>query len=535
MTLLPIVERELRVATRRASTYWIRFFATVAVMVVWLFLSVSSDVRSANQLGHHLFNAVGVLTLGFSMLAGTFLTSDSLSEEKREGTLGLLFLTDLKGYDIVLGKVAATSLNAFFALFATFPILGLPLLMGGVSGAEFWRLVLVLAATLFLSVSLGMFASAITYDVKYSTFTAFMLMLLFAGIFPALCWLQSFLLNTRFLDPLLLPSPGYAFRKAFDLSYGGRNGATEFWRSLGTILGLGLTGIGLANLILPRVWQQGDQNSFGTGWLSNRWPFRGISGARQRRRLPLVGNPFCWLASRDASSRIVAIRVLYLILPIWLVSLLASILSTKHEPAFVASFFIAYSMHLILKILIALEASRRVSEDRQSGALELLLVTPLPLRAILDGHRDAMRNLFRRPAAILRLVNLSMVLTLLLFPKVLQMNFEDQCVFTELFLGGILMLEADRYALCWVGMWAGLSSKRHPRAVVSALLRVMGLPWVAIFLGIFLERGLRSAWQAAWTFALWFALGLAIDLVAGSKARNKLERSFRTAASPRGR
>ena len=29
-------------------------------------------------------------------------TADSLSAEKREGTLGLLFLTDLRGYDVVL-------------------------------------------------------------------------------------------------------------------------------------------------------------------------------------------------------------------------------------------------------------------------------------------------------------------------------------------------------------------------------------------------------------------------------------------------
>ena len=35
------------------------------------------------------------------------MTADCLSEEKREGTLGLLFLTDLRGYDIVVSSSSA--------------------------------------------------------------------------------------------------------------------------------------------------------------------------------------------------------------------------------------------------------------------------------------------------------------------------------------------------------------------------------------------------------------------------------------------
>ncbi len=38
MNLLPLVERELRVAARRKGTYWTRFGAVLGVLVVWLFL-----------------------------------------------------------------------------------------------------------------------------------------------------------------------------------------------------------------------------------------------------------------------------------------------------------------------------------------------------------------------------------------------------------------------------------------------------------------------------------------------------------------
>ena len=56
------------------------------------------------------FTGLMMISFIYSLVAGRRFTADCLSEEKREGTLGLLFLTDLKGYDVVLGKVAATSL-----------------------------------------------------------------------------------------------------------------------------------------------------------------------------------------------------------------------------------------------------------------------------------------------------------------------------------------------------------------------------------------------------------------------------------------
>ena len=40
----------------------------------------------------------------FCAVAGIRATADSISSEKREGTIGLLLLTDLRGYDIVIGK-----------------------------------------------------------------------------------------------------------------------------------------------------------------------------------------------------------------------------------------------------------------------------------------------------------------------------------------------------------------------------------------------------------------------------------------------
>src|SRR6184192_2892548 len=156
MTFLPIVARELRVAARRRSTYWTRTGAALFVVVLgtWVFLMMMRE--PPEQAAKVMF---GVLTgsAGFyCLLRGVGATADCLSEEKREGTLGLLFLTDLRGYDVVFGKLVATSLNALYGVLAIVPVLAVPLLMGGVAAGEFGRVALVAVNTLFFSLAIGM-------------------------------------------------------------------------------------------------------------------------------------------------------------------------------------------------------------------------------------------------------------------------------------------------------------------------------------------------------------------------------------------
>ncbi|MCX6925574.1 MAG: ABC transporter permease, partial [Verrucomicrobia bacterium] len=101
MTFLPIVARELRVASRRPGTYWVRSGAGLAIIIIgtWFFLMYSG--LASQEIAMGLFMILTGSALLYSVLSGMWFTADCLSEEKREGTLGLLFLTDLKGYDVV--------------------------------------------------------------------------------------------------------------------------------------------------------------------------------------------------------------------------------------------------------------------------------------------------------------------------------------------------------------------------------------------------------------------------------------------------
>ena len=98
MTFLPIVARELRVAARRNSTYRIRTWTAVIALVVGFFsLLLVLFTQGYGGPGKALYTTLTDFVFGLCLLAGVLLTADCLSEEKREGTLGLLFLTDLKG------------------------------------------------------------------------------------------------------------------------------------------------------------------------------------------------------------------------------------------------------------------------------------------------------------------------------------------------------------------------------------------------------------------------------------------------------
>src|SRR5262245_48487127 len=103
MTLLPIVERELRVAARQMKTYRARM-ATAGVFLLLLMWMLWMTPGRSRFNSRDAFETMAWVAFCWCLLAGILRTADSLSQEKRENTLGLLFLTDLKGYDVVLGK-----------------------------------------------------------------------------------------------------------------------------------------------------------------------------------------------------------------------------------------------------------------------------------------------------------------------------------------------------------------------------------------------------------------------------------------------
>jgi ABC-2 family transporter protein len=311
MTFLPIVGRELRVAARSRFTFWSRLAAAAFALVIFVALQIiAQTVGGAISAGQIEFAVLKWMAFIYACAMGLFLTSDSLSEEKREGTLGLLFLTDLRGYDVVLGKLLTQSLRAFYGLLAAFPIMGLALLAGGVTGGEFSRSILVICNTLFFSLSLGMLVSSLSRDsTKAMNATLLFLILILGGLPFADLALAGFD-HLKFKAIFTLASPGYLFTNTGGYRF------NEYWICLILQNALAWGFLVLASLRTPRSWQEKSAvASASRPTLSGRWRFGGPRARLALRRRLLGKDPVLWLTSRDRwLSRLVWILSLIVLL-----------------------------------------------------------------------------------------------------------------------------------------------------------------------------------------------------------------------------
>src|SRR4029453_8876444 len=138
MTWLPVVVRELGCAARRRQTFRLRELAVLAAfaIVAWHLAVSAIGGGGGGSWGRVAFISLSRLTFLFSLLAGALTTADCISAEKREGTLGLLFLTSLKGRDVAFGKLTSTSIAIVYAILGLVPLLAVTVMMGGVTLLE---------------------------------------------------------------------------------------------------------------------------------------------------------------------------------------------------------------------------------------------------------------------------------------------------------------------------------------------------------------------------------------------------------------
>lgn len=523
MTFLPIVARELRVASRRGSTYWVRIITALATVAIgaWCFLVMWQ--QPPKEVAMALFGVLTGFSLLYGMLSGLRFTADCLSEEKRDGTLGLLFLTDLKGYDVVLGKLVATSLNAFYGMLALLPLSAVPLLLGGITLGEFARTSIVALNALFFSLAVGLCASATVRSAKKAMSATLLVLLVVAGLLPALGGYLGMLGKIRNLNPIFFwPSPGFTYFTAFTSHYNTMR--VSFWGSLAVVHAMGWLALLTGSLIVPFSWQDRPAGAQVTRW-RERWRLwtsgRQAERALYRRRL-LEVNPFYWLAARVAFKPVYPWLILGGSAAVWLWGYAKYRADWLNEGVFLTTGIL---LCLLIKGWFASEATRQLAEDRQNGTLELLLSTPLSVPEILRGQSLALQRQFLGPTiAVLGVMIMLMSGTL----HGIVSDF-DRAGWLRVWVGMIFMLVADLIALYWVGMWDGLTSQNPNRAASTSISRILILPWVGMALLLAFVSITANDTNGMVFINAWIVLGLATDFFFSRWARRKLLAEFRVA------
>jgi len=153
MNTFPVIERELRMRARQGATYWARCgVAAMAGIIGIQEMVLASSSSGPTTVGPSTFQAVSWLGFLIACIC-SLVTADSLSRERREGTLGLLLLTELRTHDVVLGKLCAAGLTAWYALIGFLPALSIVVLAGGISGGEVVRTALALLNTVVIALA----------------------------------------------------------------------------------------------------------------------------------------------------------------------------------------------------------------------------------------------------------------------------------------------------------------------------------------------------------------------------------------------
>lgn len=403
LKVLPIVERELRMAARGKATYrWRATLVAVGLAVIGLvtWALTAQGMPQAGQ-GQTLFYTLLWVSAGYAFLASAAVTADSVSREKREGTLGLLFLTDLRGRDIILGKLAANSLNTVYGLIGLLPLLAIPILMGGVSVRSGMGAMLGVLNLMFLSLALGIFVSTVSWDERRSLFAAIVGGLavligpfLMGGLFVALLgrgpWWSVLLSGLSPLFPLASIMPNLT--------------GTRAWPPFVDLLPSHLLAWGFliaAGRLVERAWHSRSGTPVKRTVDERVFTPRDPVSRSRHRRVMLDVHPLVWLLERHPGKRFYADGLVLAILAIWYWGYRSYGTEMFGGPSWFLVIPLAFLLHLIFASWVVAESSMRLLEDRRSGALELLMCTSLTDSDLVGGHRLALRRLFLRPVVLL--------------------------------------------------------------------------------------------------------------------------------------
>jgi ABC-type Na+ efflux pump permease subunit len=572
MRFLSVADRELRSAARQKATYRTRWitaavFFGLLVWLLWVFQGFTN--RGAAP---QIFKVFSVLTLLYCLFLAAGRTADCIGVERREGTLGLLFLTNLNSAEIIAGKLCSSALASVYGLMAIFPMLALPLLMGGITFGQFALTVLALLNGILFALSVGFLASVVC-ERQFTAIALAMGLAVALGIGVMLGALAaSYYGPTRPLANRVAPfTPLYTVIAADGtLLFGGNH----FWLSAGAVAGMSLGGLGLATLLLGRTWR--DRARSKHPW--HRFRFRrraerspGAKRAELRRRM-LAINPLFWLAARQVVSApvfmLVAV-VLTMITAYGTAPFFGRVMRGAGTATPVLGHLFAWlwtglAIHALVLYYAASSASQRLAEDKQTGALELILSTPTTERTIARGLWLAYARKMLFPALLAVAVHCFFIWVLVVMmtldaPGEIPSGATAGEIFRSALLNQplrgrvldwkfsfilhipiliLVQLTLAWLTLGWVGRWLGLRMKHSGFAPITSIALLLAPPILLFSLACYLadKFGLgRLPERRFLPMMMWvaFAIGSGHCLALCGWAATRLRKDLRSVAMSR--
>ncbi len=497
LALSPLVERELRAGARRPSFFWLR--GVLALAATFQACELLDRYALAPPLGAAAAMAAtpGPLITGAALLQEMswllflavllmgLLTADSITRERREGTLGILLLTDLTPAQIVYGKMLSCGLTAFVALLGCLPALMLPVLAGGVTGSQAALTGIGLLNTLFVSLALGLWMSTVFVERRHA-------------ISATLGFVAALVFGPEVLGGAIFGLAAAPFFRSFGLAGWMTAAPLPFLHNIRfacwfvVMHALGWLFLQRAAARLAATWQDLPHKQSRELEPAEEWPVTApvevavedaVSAPPSAATLaraswltnprPWEANPIRWRVERLGSVD----GLVWLALALNFFAQFGTLGSIFPGSAAIAGSWGLLSFVGLLVILfsgglLAWAGARFFQDTRRQHDFESLLTTPVGGRNILAGQWRVLRRALAWPVGLVLAVGLPSGVALVQdFIK----GYRIEWLLLQPFLIPVnIALEA--LALCWVGIWFGLRGRNPMSAVAGTVGLVQLLP-----------------------------------------------------------
>ena len=404
MIIGPIFTRELVTSPRRVRHYLARSaYVGILFIIMWtawqalVGLAGVHTVGNLARFGSTLFQVLAYVQLSLVCFFAPLYAASSVCAEKDRRTLVLLLMTDLYNHELVLGKLLASLLHVGVMLLSAVPLFCACMLLGGVSLTQS---ALVLAVTLSAAIVTGSLGSLVAFW-RDKTYQALAVTLLAIVLFMALVEGIPAAYPDAVLGPLRLDTWRQMlnpFRAMWVVVQPLAEGPA--W-----IAGLGSPAVGyiMATLVVSAVLNAGAiagvrrWNTTGERGTAREEPdhehaddspdARAAAHAEPQPTRRVWDNPVLWreLRTRAYGRRILLIKGAYLALSAMVVAYLVAMQTaqTPITPLRLVGAFVPLT--IVSLFLINAQAVTSVTAERDSRALDLLLVTDLEPKEFIVG------------------------------------------------------------------------------------------------------------------------------------------------------
>jgi ABC-type transport system involved in multi-copper enzyme maturation permease subunit len=375
----PIFVREWRTLPRRPGHYvartaylgllWLLGLTAWQLLVGW---DRTATLSQTARFGQVLFALLSYVALTLFLFFAAFWGANAVSQEKDRRTFLLLLLTDLRHYEIVLGKLGGALLPSLLLLLSGVPLLTLLLLLGGVAGDQIWQVAVVVGAASLAAGSLGGLM-ALWRDQSFQAVALTFLLLVLALVVThaiELSWLAPYLALQRVLDPPRYATP---LPPGCDFALGMLGVSTV------------LNGIGMWRL---RAW-----NPRGEPIQQRERPEADDDKDRARAHAApgpvrsVWANPILWreIRTRAYGRRLVLVQAAYFVACGLCCYYAFALLDDPNGRVPFAAAYGLLPTSILALVLVSAQSVSAITTERDLHSLDLLLVTDLTPREFIFG------------------------------------------------------------------------------------------------------------------------------------------------------